>query len=149
VQCSINPARNDTTFLKVLALPSVLCGSECRPLTKKDLRQIEAAEMRYFRLVSGYRRTDQRKNEDIRQDLNIFNLREKINACQQHYYKKILRMQTDRITRKPLDYHTKERRERGPSLRDRETSWTNSRIGTGLKAQSLQMMMMMMMDWIL
>jgi hypothetical protein len=49
-------------------------------------------EMRFLRLVAGYRRIDKKKNIDIRQDLKILNLREKIKAYQQSYFEHILRM---------------------------------------------------------
>jgi hypothetical protein len=43
---------------------------------KKQLQQIGVAEMRFLRPVAGYRRMDQRRNDDI-QKLNIFDLSKK------------------------------------------------------------------------
>jgi hypothetical protein len=39
-------------------------------------------------------RTDKKRNTDIRQNLKIFTLREKIKECQQNYFENILRMPT-------------------------------------------------------
>jgi hypothetical protein len=58
---------------------------------KKQLRETEAVKMRFLRTVAGYRRTYQRRGVDIRQELNIFVLRKKLNECQQHNYEHILR----------------------------------------------------------
>jgi hypothetical protein len=39
---------------------------------------MESSEKRFLRLVAGYRRIDETRNTGIRQDLNTFNLGEKI-----------------------------------------------------------------------
>jgi hypothetical protein len=44
-------------FYKVLAVTSLIYGSECWTLNKQ-LLQIESSEMRFLRSVAGYRRTD-------------------------------------------------------------------------------------------
>jgi hypothetical protein len=41
--------------------------------------------MRFVRSVAGYRRMDTERNADIRQDLKIFNVGEKIKEYQQNY----------------------------------------------------------------
>jgi hypothetical protein len=62
--------------------------------------------------VAGYRRTDKKRNISIRQELNIFNLGEKVKEYQQNYLEHILRMTTYRILWKLFDYYPKGRRER-------------------------------------
>jgi hypothetical protein len=61
-------------FNKILAGPSLLYGNECWTLTKKEVQQTEAIEMRSLRPVAVCQRIDQRKNEDIRQEQNMFGL---------------------------------------------------------------------------
>jgi hypothetical protein len=77
-----------------------------------------SSEMRYLRSVAGYRRTDKKRNTEIRQNLKIFNLGRKIREYQQNYFEHILRMPTYRIPRKIFNYHPKGRRDRGrPPMR--------------------------------
>jgi hypothetical protein len=45
---------------------------------KQQIQQIESSEMRFLRSVAGYRGTDNKRNTDIRQNLKIFSLGEKI-----------------------------------------------------------------------
>jgi hypothetical protein len=66
-------------------------------LTKQQLQQIESADMRFLRSVEGYRRIDKKRNADIKQELNIFNLGEKNKQYQQNYFEHILRMITSPI----------------------------------------------------
>lgn len=65
-------------FYNALAVQSLLYGSECLTLTKKQLRPIELSRMRFRRSMEGYRRMETKRNTDIRQELNIFNLGERI-----------------------------------------------------------------------
>jgi hypothetical protein len=51
---------------------------------KKQLEQTEAAELGFLRPVGGYHRIHQSRNADIVQELNVFDLCEKINECQQN-----------------------------------------------------------------
>jgi hypothetical protein len=48
--------------------------------------------MRFLRPVAGHRRIDQTRAEDIRQEVNIFAVRKKINGYKQNYYERILRI---------------------------------------------------------
>jgi hypothetical protein len=101
-----------------LAVPVLLCGSEYGTLTKQQLQQIESSEMRFLRSVAGYRRMDTKINTDIRQNLKIFNLGQKIKEYQYNYFEHILRMNPYRIPLKIFKYHPKGRRDRGrPQMR--------------------------------
>jgi hypothetical protein len=74
--------------------------------------------MRFLRSVAGYRNVDKNINTDIRQDLKIFSLGNKIKEYQQNYFEHILRMPTYRIPWKIFNYHPKGRRDRGrPPMR--------------------------------
>jgi hypothetical protein len=50
--------------------------------------------MRFLRSVAGYRRTDKKRNTDMRKNLKVFNLGQKIRQYQQNYFAHILRMPT-------------------------------------------------------
>jgi len=51
-------------FYTVVARPSLLYGSETLVTTHRDMTRLEAAEMRFLRGVTGYRRLDKIRNED-------------------------------------------------------------------------------------
>jgi hypothetical protein len=61
-----------------MAVPVLLYGSETRTPRKRDCNRIQVAEMRYLRTVKGCTRLDQIRNEDIRNELGISPLSEKI-----------------------------------------------------------------------
>jgi hypothetical protein len=60
--------RKDTQikFYQVMAVPTLLYGSECWTMRKRDMHKLQAAEMRSLRSVKGCTRLDKIRNEDIR-----------------------------------------------------------------------------------
>jgi hypothetical protein len=69
--------------------------------------------MRFLRSVTGYRRIDKKRNTDIRENLKIFNLGQKIREYQPNYFEHILRMLTYQIPWKVFSYHPKGRTDGG------------------------------------
>jgi nitrate reductase alpha subunit len=69
----LKKTRTDTQvkFFKVVARPSLLCGSETWVTTKKDMTRLEVAEVRFLRSVTGYTRVDKIRSEVIRKELEI------------------------------------------------------------------------------
>ena len=65
-------------FYKVMALPTLLYGSENWTVTKGQASRIQAAEMRFLRHVAGYTLRDHRRNTDIRQELSIVSILDRI-----------------------------------------------------------------------
>ena len=55
-----------------MAVPVLMSGSENRSLNRSDKRKIEAAEMRFVRLMAGYTRWDKKGSSYIREQLGIF-----------------------------------------------------------------------------
>jgi hypothetical protein len=58
-------------FYKVVAIPSLLYGSETWITTNRDMTRLEAVEMRFLRNVMGYTRPDKIRSEVIRKELEI------------------------------------------------------------------------------
>jgi hypothetical protein len=60
----LNKSQQETIlkFYKVLAVPSLLYGSECWYLTKQQFQQFESSEMRFLRSVAGYREMYKKRN---------------------------------------------------------------------------------------
>jgi hypothetical protein len=57
--------RKDTQikFCQVMAVPTLLYGSECWTMRKRDTQKLQAAEMRLLRSVKGCARLDKIRNE--------------------------------------------------------------------------------------
>jgi hypothetical protein len=58
-------------FYKVVAIPTLLYGSETWVTTKRDMTGLEAAEMRFLRSVKRYAKLDKIRSEVIRKKLKI------------------------------------------------------------------------------
>ena len=63
---------------KTVAVPTFLYASETRTVGKRDVQRIQAIEMKFLRESQGCSLLDRRRNEDIRRDLNIVSLHQKI-----------------------------------------------------------------------
>ena len=91
-------------FYKMMAVPVLLYGSEFWTLTKKKEKMIETAEMRLLRNIAGYTRLDRKRNEDIRKQLNIFKLTDKIEIYRRKWIEHVQRMPEDRIPKIITNY---------------------------------------------
>jgi hypothetical protein len=69
-----NKERKYLNFYKIMAVPALLYGSETWTLRRRDWNRIQVAEMKYLRTVKG----DRIRHEDIRNELGISSLSEKI-----------------------------------------------------------------------
>lgn len=100
-------------FYNIMAIPTLLYGSECWTLTQQLKQRLEAAEMRFLRAVAGYRLIDQRRSEDIRRELQIEDIISKIKNYQIKWLEHVERMNQDRFPRVLLNYDPKGRRDQG------------------------------------
>jgi hypothetical protein len=80
-----------------MAVPVLLYGSETWTPRKRDWNRIQAAEMKYLRTVRGCTRLDQIRNEDIRNELGISPLSEKIIECRNEWKAHLQKMEHTRI----------------------------------------------------
>jgi hypothetical protein len=65
------------------------------PKDKKS--RLEAAEMRFLRSVAGYRLTDHRRDEDIREEIQIKDINSRIKDYQIKWLQHLERMEQNRI----------------------------------------------------
>jgi hypothetical protein len=93
-----NPGRNQSKILQNYGSSSTFI--ETWTLRKRDRNRIQAAEMKYLRTVKGCTRLNQIRNEDIRNELDISPLSEKIIECKNKWKARLQRMEHTRI---PLD----------------------------------------------
>jgi hypothetical protein len=72
--------RKDTQpkFYKVMAVPVLLYGCENWALNRVDRRNIETAETKFLRRVAGFTVRDEVRNTTTREELQIFNIGERI-----------------------------------------------------------------------
>ena len=88
-------------------------GSESWINTKKGDSKIQAAKMRFLRRVKGWTRRDLVRNEDVRNELNVYGTSKKITeyklGCKQH----VNRMGNERIPHKILNYNPRGKRDIG------------------------------------
>ena len=96
-----------------MAVPALLYGSEHWTLTKSQEQRIEASEMRFLRSVAGYTIADRKRSEDIRTELNIFRLMDKITQYREEWLQHINRMDNNRIPKRILHYKPSGRRNVG------------------------------------
>jgi hypothetical protein len=99
-------ARNETQikFYKVMAVPTILYGSEVWVTKERQLSRVQAAEMRYLRSVKGCTREDHIRNEDIRRELRVAPLCEVIKNNKENWRSHVTRMQDGRYPKEILNY---------------------------------------------
>ena len=92
-------------FYKTLVVPTFLYGSETWTLGKRDVQRIQAAEMKFLRGTQNYSLLDRRRNEDIRRNLNIVSLHQKIEDHRRRWCEHLGRMPDVRLPVAALGYH--------------------------------------------
>ncbi|KAJ4451110.1 hypothetical protein ANN_02550 [Periplaneta americana] len=106
--------RTDTIlkFYKTMAIPTLTYGSETWCMTTQ-MKRIEAAEMRLLRPIAGYSLLDHKRNEDIRQELNMPNIIETITEYRNKWHEHICTMEPTRIPYRLHHYKLQGRRRIG------------------------------------
>lgn len=76
-----NKTRRQTRvkLYKTMSVPVLLHGSESLVLLQKTLGNIQAVEMRFLRAVKCYFLQEKISNENIRKELKIFSMLDKMN----------------------------------------------------------------------
>jgi hypothetical protein len=104
-------------FYNIMAIPTLLYGSECWTLTKIQISRLEAAKMCFLRSVAGYRSIDHRCNEDIREELQIIDINSRIKDYQIKWLQRLEIMEQNRIPKLLLNYKPRGRRGQGRPCR--------------------------------
>jgi hypothetical protein len=99
-----------------MAVPMLTYASENWTINRSDKKKIESAEMKFLRSVAGYTLLDQKRSTDIRSELKIFNLTERIQKQKENWHEHILRMTTDRLPKVLLNYKPRGYRNIGRSI---------------------------------
>lgn len=100
-------------FYKTMAIPTLLYGCEAWTLKKNDINRIQSAEMKFLRGVKGCTRLDRYRNDDIRNELNLLPIIDKIKEYRIRWSNHLRRMDKERIPKQVLDYKPQGRRDIG------------------------------------
>jgi len=87
-------------FYKVMAVPVLMYGSENWSINPSDNRKIEAAETRFLRPMAGYTLKNKKRSSDIREQLGIFNINNKLTQYKINWRGHIQRMDDNRLSKK-------------------------------------------------
>ena len=120
--------RTDTQmkFYKVVTRPSLLYGSETWVTTKREMTDLEAAEISFLRSVTGYTRLDKIRSEVIRRELEISGIQDVRLKYKQNWINHLERRDNTRLPKHALKYQHRGR-ERGR----RRKRWKCVNAGTG------------------
>ena len=83
-----------------MAVPVLMYGSENWSLNRSDKRKIEAAEMRFLRPMAGYTLWDKKRSSDIREQLGIFNMNDKLTQYKINWREHTKRIDDNRLPKK-------------------------------------------------
>lgn len=108
------PMRLKTQVYKTMVRPVILYGAETWAVKEEHVKKLEVAEMRCLRAIRGVTRRERMRNEDIRQELKVTELREKIRESRLRWYGHVKRMEENEFVR-----WAAERREPGTRKRGR------------------------------
>lgn len=108
-------------FYKTMAVPLLLYGSETWVINKKISSRIQSAEMSFLRRTKGCTRLDHIQNEDIRNELQIYAIHDKIQQYRNNWKQHLYRMDQTRLPRLVFQYRPTGHRDVGrPRKRWRE-----------------------------
>ena len=90
---------------------------------EEHVKKLEVVEMRCLRAIRGVTRRERMRNEDIRQELKVAELREKIRECRLRWYGHVKRMEENKFVR-----WSAERREPGTRRRESDGVRDDGRV---------------------
>jgi hypothetical protein len=73
-----NFAKQQLKFYKMMVVPMLTYASENWTINLSDKKKIESAKIKFLRPVAGYAVLDKNRSTDIRSELKIFNLTERL-----------------------------------------------------------------------
>jgi hypothetical protein len=109
-----------------MAVPVLMYGSEAWTIKKRDTSGIQSAEMKFLRSVKGCARMDHVRNEEIRTELEMYAIQDKITEYRIRWSAHLQKTDNSRFPKQALLYKSRGRRDVGcPRKR-----WTAD-VGTG------------------
>ena len=97
----------------ITAKAALRFGSEAWVLKKREEQRLEAAQMKFLRLLLGITKLDKEKNQCIGEKTGAQNIVKEIKQYQKKWLQHVQRMDTNRIPKQALRYRPKGRRDIG------------------------------------
>lgn len=107
------PEKAKMLMYKLYYVPSVLYGAESWRMTEREWSRLQAGEMRFLRSIKGKTRWDRVRNVDIREELGVESMRERVGKMGLRWYGHVKRMSEERLPRKMEALKIAGRRPRG------------------------------------
>ena len=83
--------------------PVLRYGAECWAVGKKEEQILEKTEMRMLRRIKGVPLRDKVKSVDIRKELGVNSIQEKVREMRLHWYEHMQRMEENNEVRATVD----------------------------------------------
>ena len=107
------PEKAKILMYKMYYVPIVLYGAEAWTMTEREWSRLQAGEMKFLRAIKGKTRRDRIRNEDIRRELNMESMKEKVEKMRLRWFGHVKRMGEDRLPRRMEEMRMEGRRPRG------------------------------------
>src|SRR6218665_3206849 len=91
----------------------MMYGAEAWTLTRKEEELLEMAEMRMLRWILGVSLRDRRRNEDIREVLEVACITDKVREARMRWYGHVMRMEDGCCIKRIMNEEVYGRRSRG------------------------------------
>ena len=80
-----------------MAVPVALYGSEKWVLLQRDIRKVTSAELKFLRLVKVCMLRERINNAQVKRELQVFKLQDRITGYKDNWFRHFGRMQYDRL----------------------------------------------------
>ena len=110
------PSKVKGKIYKVVVRPALLYGMETVAMTKRLEKKLEVAEMKMLRWMKGVTRKDRERNVDVRKELQVRELSDKLREGRLRWYGHVRRRENNYVGNRVMRMNTG-RRKRGRSKR--------------------------------
>ena len=107
------PARVKGKMYSLMVRPAMMYGLETVAVTKKQVEEMEVAEMKMLRFAMGVTRKDKVRNENIRSTVKVERLGMKMREGRLRWYGHIIRRDQEHVGRKMMEMELPGKRKRG------------------------------------
>ena len=112
------PAKVKGKVYRSVVRPAMVYGFEMVAVTKKQVEEMEVAEMKMLRFAMGVTRKDKIRNEHIRSTVKVEWLGMKMREDRLRWYGHVIRGDQEYVGRKMMEMELLEKRRRGDQRKD-------------------------------
>ena len=107
------PDRVKGKVYSLVIRPALVCGLETVAVTKKQVKEMEVAEMKMLRFAMGVTRKDKARNKYIRSTVKVEQLGMKMREGRLRWYGHVMRRDQEYVGRRVMEMELPEKRKRG------------------------------------